>query len=32
MTTHKILCALDFSPGSQPALQMAIRLAQGSCD
>jgi len=27
MTTHKILCALDFSPGSQPALQMAIRLA-----
>jgi nucleotide-binding universal stress UspA family protein len=27
MTTHKILCALDFSSGSRPALQMAIRLA-----
>lgn len=27
MTTHKILCALDFSPGSQPALRMASRLA-----
>jgi universal stress protein A len=27
MTTNKILCALDFSAGSQPALQMAIQLA-----
>jgi universal stress protein A len=28
MTTHKILCALDFSRGSQPAFHMAIRLAR----
>jgi nucleotide-binding universal stress UspA family protein len=28
MTTHKILCPLDFSMGSQPALHMAIRLAR----
>jgi universal stress protein A len=28
MTTHKILCALDFSSGSQHALRMAIRLAR----
>lgn len=28
MTGHKILCALDFSAGSQRALQMAIRLAR----
>ena len=27
MTTHKILCPLDFSPGSQQALRLAIRLA-----
>jgi glycine betaine transporter len=27
MTSHKILCALDFSPGSQHALRLAIRLA-----
>ena len=32
MTTHKILCPLDFSQGSQQALRLAIRLAreQGS--
>ena len=28
MTTHKILCPLDFSAGSQQALHLAIRLAQ----
>ena len=28
MTTHKVLCALDFSAGSQQALRMAIRLAR----
>jgi nucleotide-binding universal stress UspA family protein len=27
MTMHKILCAIDFSPGSQRALHAAIRLA-----
>ena len=27
MTTQKILCPLDFSPGSQHALRLAIRLA-----
>jgi nucleotide-binding universal stress UspA family protein len=27
MTMHKILCPIDFSPGSQRALHMAIRLA-----
>lgn len=27
MTTHKILCPLDFSAGSQQALRLAIRLA-----
>jgi nucleotide-binding universal stress UspA family protein len=27
MTARKILCALDFSPGSQSALQRAIQLA-----
>ena len=27
MTTHKILCPLDFSSGSQHALSLAIRLA-----
>lgn len=28
MTTHKILCPLDFSSGSQHALRLAIRLAR----
>lgn len=28
MTTHKILCPLDFSAGAQQALHLAIRLAQ----
>jgi universal stress protein A len=28
MTTHKILCPLDFSPSSQDALRLAIRLAR----
>ncbi|HWO22741.1 MAG TPA: universal stress protein [Kofleriaceae bacterium] len=27
MTSHKILCPIDFSPGSQQAMRMAIRLA-----
>lgn len=27
MTMRKILCPIDFSPGSQPALRTAIRLA-----
>lgn len=27
MTMHKILCPIDFSPGSQGALHLAIRLA-----
>jgi nucleotide-binding universal stress UspA family protein len=28
MTTRKILCPLDFSSGSQPALRLAIRVAR----